>query len=108
MSIAKTKIREAFKAAVFQRDGNKCVFCKNTSLLDAHHITDRSDIVNGGYVLENGITVCAEHHLACELFHVTDGKEFHKGYHPDDLYRAINSSKEQAIEASKKLWKQPY
>jgi len=103
----KKQIREVFRDSVFRRDNNKCVFCNNTSGLAAHHITNRSDIVNGGYVLENGITVCAQHHLACELYHVTDGKEFHEGYHPDDLYRAIKSSKQQAIEASKKLCHRP-
>lgn len=103
MSAQKKKIREAFRDAVFERDDHKCFFCNETSYLDAHHITDRSKMPNGGYVRENGITLCAKHHLAAEIFHVTDGKEWREGYHPDELYKLIGSSYDKAVEASKKL-----
>jgi hypothetical protein len=58
---------------------------------------------NGGYVLENGISLCDDHHLIAEKFHITEGKEWHYGYHPADLYKKINSSKELAIKKSYNL-----
>ena len=69
--------------------------------LDAHHVTDRKEIINGGYVMENGISLCPECHKKAEMFHDT-GKAY-PGYAPEDLYKAIKSSKELAIEASRKL-----
>jgi hypothetical protein len=48
-------------------------------------------------VKENGITLCPKHHIICEKFHITNGAEWVDGYHPDDLYKLINSSKELAI-----------
>jgi hypothetical protein len=54
-------IRQKFKESVFKRDNNTCQVCghkDNTDFFDAHHITDRNDMPNGGYVAENGITVC--------------------------------------------------
>jgi hypothetical protein len=65
--------------------------------LDAHHITDRSLMVGGGYVASNGITVCKDEcHMKVERFHITEGEEWNEGLHPDDLYRIIGSSREQA------------
>lgn len=92
----KKQIRINFRTVVFERDNNKCVFCDKDAV-DAHHITDRSEMLNGGYVLENGISVCEEHHLCCEKYHISGGEEWHYGYHPDDLYKKIDSSKELAI-----------
>ncbi len=57
--------REAFKTAVFQRDGSKCVFCKKPGI-DAHHIFDRKLFADGGYYLNNGATVCDKCHRLCE------------------------------------------
>lgn len=95
----KKQIRENFRTVVFARDHGKCVFCENSDNLDAHHISDRNSsfFSNGGYVLENGITVCSEHHIICEKFHISNGEEWHYEFHPDDLYKKINSSKELAI-----------
>jgi len=97
----KKQIRENFRAVVFARDHGKCVFCDKPAV-DAHHITDRSEMANGGYILENGISVCDEHHIMCEKFHITDGDEWHYGFHPNDLYKKINSSKELAIKIDSK------
>lgn len=69
--------------------------------LDAHHITDRRLMPNGGYVKENGISLCEDCHKKAEEFHSTGVA--HPGYHPDDLYKAINSNLEKALEASEKL-----
>jgi 5-methylcytosine-specific restriction endonuclease McrA len=96
----KRAIREAFNTAVFQRDGGKCVLCGAPGV-DAHHITDRHELPNGGYVPENGITVCEACHLDCEQFHLTG--EALPGRHPDDLYRLIGSSREEAFSASERL-----
>lgn len=98
----KQLIRQKFQDAVFSRDGNACKFCKATVDLDAHHITDRNEMPNGGYVKENGITVCPDCHLECEEFHITGGKEWVPGKHPDDLYRMIGSSHEIATKKSER------
>lgn len=89
--MSKKDIRKNFRNAVFKRDKNKCVFCSSIENLNAHHITDRNEIPNGGYVLENGITVCEKCHLECEQFHISKGKTWIKGKHPDDLYKIIGS-----------------
>jgi hypothetical protein len=57
--------REEFRDAVFGRDRHVCVFCRQPAV-DAHHILERRLWPDGGYYLENGVAVCAEHHLSCE------------------------------------------
>ena len=59
--------RDEFREGVFKRDGGKCVFCSETKDLAAHHIVERRLWNNGGYYLDNGASVCEEHHLACEM-----------------------------------------
>lgn len=68
--------RDDFRNAVFARDQHRCVFCKRTGeetpegKLDAHHILERrlfqAPEEKGGYFLDNGSTVCEEHHMECE------------------------------------------
>lgn len=58
--------RDAFRRAVFARDGGKCVLCDGPAV-DAHHIVERRLFSDGGYYLDNGASVCAHHHLACEM-----------------------------------------
>lgn len=64
--------RDAFRDAVFKRDGHRCVICGATAeetpegKLDAHHIIERRLWGDGGYYLDNGATVCETHHLLCE------------------------------------------
>lgn len=99
----KKLIRQKFRDAVFGRDGHKCVFCPETQHLDAHHITDRSLMPNGGYVKENGITLCGLHHSQAEIYHQSGGADWFEGKHPDDLYRLIGSSYEKAVESSERL-----
>lgn len=116
MSAKKKEVRERFREEVFARDGRSCAIChRNEVKLDAHHIVDRSLMPNGGYVKENGITLCSEPfpqddairpgqascHEKAELFHQTGG--WVPGMHPDDLYKLIGSSKEKAVKASEKL-----
>ena len=120
MSRKKT-VRSAFRAAVLGRDGYRCVVCGKVGRdrqggdghvrfhpaaplaslvpLDAHHITDRQLLPNGGSVPENGITLCDDEcHRLAELFHETGIP--HPGFAPADLYARIGSSHEEALRAS--------
>lgn len=103
MSQKKKEIRNRFRDEVFKRDGHTCVFCEVNENLDAHHITDRSEMPNGGYVKENGITLCAQHHLLAEQYHISDGETWEEGMHPNDLYQMIGTTKEVAVKQSEKL-----
>lgn len=104
MSQEKKAIRRAFRDAVLIRDGYKCKICgfDEPECLDAHHITDRNKMPNGGYVPENGITLCTINcHQMAEEFYRTGIAS--PGFSPEDLYGLIGSSKEQALEASRKF-----
>ena len=108
MSSEKKLIRQQFRDACYKRDGFRCAKCGMKSSkdsaekeLDAHHITDRTLMPNGGYVKENGISLCAECHIKAEVYHSTGTAV--EGYSPDDLYKAIKSNLEKAIKASEKL-----
>lgn len=57
--------RDQFREAVFRRDGNRCVVCKNAAQ-DAHHILERRLFFDGGYYLDNGSSLCGVHHIAAE------------------------------------------
>jgi hypothetical protein len=58
--------RDDFREGVFARDKFKCVFC-DLPAVDAHHIIERRLWPDGGYYLENGASVCGEHHMMCEM-----------------------------------------
>ena len=58
--------RKDFKKAVFERDGGYCIVCKKPAV-DAHHIIERRLWENGGYFLDNGVSLCEEHHLQAEM-----------------------------------------
>jgi hypothetical protein len=57
--------RDEFRSQVLARNGGLCVFCTKPAV-DAHHIIERRLWPDGGYYLDNGAGVCAEHHMACE------------------------------------------
>ncbi len=57
--------RDDFRNGIFARDDHKCVICRSTGQ-DAHHIIERRLWPDGGYYLDNGATLCAEHHIAAE------------------------------------------
>jgi hypothetical protein len=103
----KKTIREAFRLACFARDGYRCVVCGcATKQLDAHHILDRHDLPGGGYVPENGITLCSGDdedncHWKAERWHATGTA--YPGYDPASLFARIGSSLEQALAASASL-----
>lgn len=111
--MGKKEVRSQFRKAVFERDNHTCRCCGKRGYdrqgepvpglvpLDAHHITDRSQMPNGGYVKENGISVCDDCHLKSERFwHAGEALE---GFYPSDLYKLIGSSHEAAVAASRKL-----
>jgi hypothetical protein len=58
--------RSEFRNAVFSRDSHTCVFCTNPAV-DAHHILERRLFPDGGYYVNNGASVCEQHHLECEM-----------------------------------------
>ena len=91
--------RLAFRRDVFARDRHVCVMC-GWPADDAHHIIDRHEIEGGGYVAENGISLCAGCHAKAEMEHAT-GRP-HPGYGRTDLFRAINSSEEAARRAARR------
>lgn len=108
MSKQKKLIRKRFREAVFARDRYACRVCgedENPEEHDAHHITDRNEMPNGGYAPENGITLCPPCHIKAEVWHVSEHLDFVEGYHPDDLYTLIGSSFEEAVLASMRLGK---
>ncbi len=131
MSIKKD-IRKNFRDSVFKRDNYCCKWCGRGPYtfsaeehLDAHHITNKNKMLKGGYVKENGITLCKKPaglmfidgeyglpdieleldscHMKAEKFHITNGIEHEIGMHPNDLYKLIDSSLEKAIQESEKL-----
>lgn len=62
--------RDQFREGVFARDNYRCVFCPKPAV-DAHHILERRLWPDGGYYLENGASVCEEHHLECEMTRIS-------------------------------------
>jgi hypothetical protein len=118
MGHKKKQVRQAFRDKVFGRSNYHCECCGVKGMdrqnppvltkgvttaipLDAHHITDRHDFPNGGYVLQNGISVCDDCHMKAEQFHSTGTAV--PGYSPDELYKIINSSFDEAYEADARL-----
>lgn len=63
-----SEIREEFQREVFERDGYECVVCGKAAV-DAHHLYERKlwgKDFSGGYILENGVSLCAACHLEAE------------------------------------------
>lgn len=95
----KKKIRAVCRTAAFERDNHKCAVCKcgpSANPFDAHHITPRSEMPGGGYVVENLITLCWTCHIKAETFK----KDPLPGYGPEELYAIIGSSKDLAVRKS--------
>ena len=103
----KKLVREKFRTEVFTRDNHKCKVCGNESdKLDAHHITNRNLMPSGGYVKENGITLCPDCHVEAEHFPQRDLFTFAETeyeFAPWRLYKRIGSSFELAFEKSNNL-----
>lgn len=108
MSDKKQIVRKNFRDVCLKRDNYSCVIChmkssieKAEKELDVHHITNRKEMTSGGYVKENGISLCSECHIKAEEFHST-GIAI-PGFSIDELYIAIKSSLDKAKRASLKL-----
>lgn len=56
--------RDAWRAAVFARDGGLCVLC-GAAAEDAHHIVERRLWPDSGYYLENGVSLCDRAGTGC-------------------------------------------
>jgi len=83
-------------------------------IINAHHIIDRKLMPNGGYVKNNGITVCDTNgsfpggtscHMIVEQWHITNGDEdkVAEKHRPKSLYSVIGSSHELAVKSSEEL-----
>lgn len=105
MSQQKKQVRKQFRDSVYARDHYTCVACgfqsspeKAEEELDAHHITNRNDMPNGGYVAENGASLCKLGNPSCheraESGEITAA----------ELYQKIGSSYELALKASNVAW----
>lgn len=57
--------RDQFREGVFARDKHQCVICGQPAV-DAHHIIERRLFDDGGYYLDNGASLCQQHHLEAE------------------------------------------
>jgi hypothetical protein len=108
MAKDKKEIRKRFRDATFERDGYQCRLCGAENVeFDAHHITNRKQMPHGGYVKENGITVCLPCHerveaawnFAEENPDVTAGSLL---LHPGNLYRLVGSNRGHAEKASRR------
>jgi 5-methylcytosine-specific restriction endonuclease McrA len=107
MSVKKKNIRQSFRSECFARDNYICLGCGLKSSperaevdLDAHHITPREEMPFGGYVKENGITLCKHGkncHLKAETWLKTGYGE--SGFSPEELYAKIKSSRRMAEKA---------
>lgn len=101
MSAKKKGVRKDFRDSVFKRDNYRCKTCGYQPVgvieeeLDAHHICDRTEMPNGGYVPKNGISLCKVKNN-CHL----KAERREPGYEPEALYVMINSSYEEAVRQS--------
>lgn len=57
--------RDLFRELSLNRDKNTCIFCSNKQPV-VHHLIERKLFIDGGYYLNNGASVCDEHHWSCE------------------------------------------
>lgn len=63
--------RDTFRESVFERDNHKCVICGEPAK-DAHHIMERRLFTNThGYFIDNGASLCQEHHIRAEETNLT-------------------------------------
>lgn len=93
----KQTVREQWRLACMDRDGYACVMCgRSNCLLNVHHIIDRHECEDGGYTLDNGITLCSSNkdtdtnncHFKAEQLHATGTA--YPGFSQSDLRARIN------------------
>ena len=120
----KKRVRAEFRRAVFARARYRCECCsafgrdrqggdEHTNFhsaghscvalveLDAHHITPREIMPGGGYVAENGISLCEVCHRNAEQALLEPAGQ--EGFGPARLYAIIGSSEDAARTASERL-----
>jgi 5-methylcytosine-specific restriction endonuclease McrA len=104
MSAAKKRIRRDAREAAFARDGHRCRVCGDVGA-DAHHITPREEMPNGGYVAENLITLCSTCHEGAEAWLAGRGRDdmSDSAFRPTALYARIGSTYDRAVMASRNL-----
>ncbi len=64
-NMTKLLTRDQFRESVFERDNYQCVVCQSPAQ-DAHHILERRLFPDGGYYMNNGVSVCGPCHIKCE------------------------------------------
>jgi hypothetical protein len=69
--------------------------------LEVHHIINRNLLSNGGYIKDNGISLCPDCHLKAEEYYSSGIAA--PGFSIEDLLELIGSSYEKVEENSQKL-----
>ena len=69
-ALPKALARREFDRRVRERDGGICVVC-GAPATSAHHIIERRLFADHGYHVDNGTSVCDEHHMACETTEIS-------------------------------------
>lgn len=87
MFITKELIKEITK-----RDGYKCKVCGSSDNVGVSSIIPRF-----GYNIFNALLLCKYCNKLFAYYWQTNCKDYSEGYHPDDLYKLINSNKERAL-----------
>ena len=103
MSAKKKLARQKFRDEVLKRDRNRCVVCKTEDNIEAHHITDRELMPGGGYVKENGVTLCHEHVEMAEAHRTKSEDGAVAELAPVKLYNKVGSNYDKALKASERL-----
>lgn len=102
MGKKKKGVRDHFRKLCLSRARGKCEGCgKKTpdDKLEVHHIVNRNEMPDGGYVAANGIALCSTCHIKAEdtYFH----RKSWEGYSPNELYARIGSSHMYALKVCK-------
>jgi hypothetical protein len=67
--------RDEFKKSCLARDNNSCIICGSKKNITVHHLIERKlfkeDFEFGGYFIDNGVSICEEHHLDAEYLKIS-------------------------------------
>lgn len=63
--------RKEFRETCLERENNTCIvpWCTHEAD-DVHHIIERAEWKNGGYIPKNGVSICNTHHQYAESNHI--------------------------------------
>ncbi len=64
---SKAVLDKEWALKVKERDGFRCVYCNDNKSLNSHHIFSRNNL-STRFDLDNGITLCAKHHIFSNEF----------------------------------------